>query len=69
MRATTDTALDMLARGLTSADCPAAKQHTSMPEGYLDWHDAAEALQTTHAQKQCHACGFWVIWKPKRSRR
>lgn len=65
-RATIDTALGYLADGKSSRDCPAAKSHTEQPSNYLDAEPWAERMQKTHEQRQCHKCGFWVIWKPKR---
>lgn len=52
----------------TAEQCPDRAKHTPDPPGCLAWHEWAEKKAKTHDQFQCRTCGFWVIWKRKKSR-
>jgi hypothetical protein len=36
--------------------------HTPCPEGYVNWHEWAEAMSKTHRQIPCPGCGLYYIW-------
>lgn len=46
--------------------CPHLEDHTSCPEGYLEWHSWAEFMSKTHRQVRCCGCGLYAIWEPKK---
>ena len=45
--------------------CPNFEDHTSQPEGYIQWHHWAEEMSKTHRQRQCPGCKKFEIWEPK----
>lgn len=47
------------------SDCPNFVNHTYGPEGYLAWHEWAEAKAKTHRNTKCPGCGLYKIWTPK----
>jgi hypothetical protein len=44
--------------------CPRADLHTPAPEGYLAWHEWAEAMSHAHRQRACPGCRLASIWVP-----
>lgn len=48
----------------TVMPCPNVEDHTTCPEGYIQWHDWAERMSKTHKQRECPGCGLYAIWEP-----
>ena len=44
-------------------DCPNARNHTSCPKCYIQWHEWAKKKGKRHKQVRCHDCGLYRIWK------
>ncbi len=45
--------------------CANNKEHTEMPNGYVNWHTWMGEMRKTHNQTRCPDCKLWVIWKMK----
>ncbi len=46
-------------------DCPEAKSHTPMPDGYIQRAGWMEEKSKTHDVGLCDGCQRYVIWRKK----
>lgn len=42
--------------------CENWENHTPCPDGYVQWHEWADAKSKTHMQIKCEGCGLYKIW-------